>query len=170
GGRVAEQLVYGKDHLNSGAAGDINQATSLAKSMVTEWGMSEKLGPLLYSSNSQEVFLGQAYSQSQVMSEATSKLVDEEVRRLVTEGYDRAWEILSEHRESLEAVTQALMEYETLTGDETAAIMRGEKIERPEDTDIPKGPIGSAVPTAGVPTRPRDEPDSGTGGMEPQPT
>ncbi|MEO1207599.1 MAG: ATP-dependent zinc metalloprotease FtsH [Pseudomonadota bacterium] len=170
GGRVAEQLVYGKDHLNSGAAGDINQATSLAKSMVTEWGMSEKLGPLLYSTNSQEVFLGQAYSQSQMMSEATSKLVDEEVRRFVTAGYDRAWEILSENREQLEAVTQALMEYETLTGEETAAIMRGEKINRPDENDTPTGPVGSAVPTAGVPSRPRDEPDAGTGGMEPQPT
>ncbi len=169
GGRVAEQLIYGKDHLNTGAASDIQQATSIAKRMVTEWGMSEKLGPLLYSENQQEVFLGHAVTQRQNMSEATARLIDEEVRHIVNAGYDKAWEVLSAHRDELERVTQALMEYETISGAETQAAMRGEKIVRPDDEDAPKGPVGSAVPSAGQVRKPRgDAPD--TGGMEPQPT
>ncbi|MEL6873473.1 MAG: ATP-dependent zinc metalloprotease FtsH, partial [Pseudomonadota bacterium] len=112
GGRVAEQVIYGKEHLNTGAASDIQQATNIAKRMVTEWGMSEKLGPLLYSENQQEVFLGHSVTQQQNMSEETARLIDEEVRRFVTEGYDRAWDVISNNRDKLEAITQALMEYE----------------------------------------------------------
>ncbi len=168
GGRVAEQLVYGKDHLNTGASSDITQATNIARRMVTEWGMSEKLGPLLYNENQQEVFLGHAITQHQNMSEETAKLIDEEVRRIVVTGYDTAWEVLTKHRQDLEAITQALMEYETISGEECQAIMRGEKIVRPSDDDETKGPIGSAVPVAGrAPKPPRGEPDSG---LEPQPT
>ena len=167
GGRVAEQLVYGKDHLNTGAASDIQQATTMARRMVTEWGMSEKLGPLLYSENQQEVFLGHAITQRQNMSQETAKLIDEEIRRLVNQGYDKAWEVLSTNRDKLEAVTQALMEYETISGEETAAVMRGEKIMRKDDDDATRGPLGSAVPTAGRP-RPREEP--GPGSLEPQPS
>jgi cell division protease FtsH len=169
GGRVAEQLVYGKDHLNTGASSDITQATNIARRMVTEWGMSEKLGPLLYNENQQEVFLGHSVTQTQNMSEETAKLIDEEVRRIVMQGYDTAWEVLTKHRHDLEAITQALMEYETISGDECQALMRGEKIVRPSDDDETKGPIGSAVPVAGrAPKPPREEPDAG--GMEPQPT
>jgi cell division protease FtsH len=167
GGRVAEQLIYGKDHLNSGASGDITQATSLARRMVTEWGMSEKLGPLLYNENQQEVFLGHSVTQRQNMSEETAKLIDEEIRRIVTAGEKKAWDVLGPNRDKLEAVTQALMEYETISGDECMIVMRGEKIIRKADDDAGKGPIGSAVPTAGAP-RPNREP--GTGGLEPQPT
>jgi cell division protease FtsH len=166
GGRVAEQLVYGKDHLNSGASGDISQATSLARRMVTEWGMSEKLGPLLYNENQQEVFLGHAVTQRQNMSQETARVIDEEIRRIVTAGEQKAWEVLSAHRDQLEAVTQALMEYETISGDECQTVMRGEKISRKDDDDSTRGPIGSAVPTAGRP-RPREEP--GPGALEPQP-
>ncbi|MFV0369765.1 MAG: ATP-dependent zinc metalloprotease FtsH [Hyphomicrobiaceae bacterium] len=169
GGRVAEQLVYGKEHLNTGASSDITQATNIARKMVTEWGMSEKLGPLLYNENQQEVFLGHAIAQQQNMSEETARLIDEEVRRIVMTGYNTAWEVLSEHRDGLEAITQALMEYETITGAECETLMRGEKIVRPSDDDETKGPIGSAVPVAGrAPKPPREEPDPG--GMEPQPT
>jgi cell division protease FtsH len=166
GGRVAEQIIYGKEHLNTGASSDITQATSIARRMVTEWGMSEKLGPLIYNENQQEVFLGHAITQRQNMSEDTAKLIDEEVRRIVTTGEKKAWEVLTAHRTELEAITQALMEYETISGDEVQALMRGEKIIRRSDDDSSKGPIGSAVPSAGRP-KPRGEPD--TGGMEPQP-
>jgi cell division protease FtsH len=169
GGRVAEQLIYGKEHLNTGASSDISQATGIARRMVTEWGMSEKLGPLLYNENQQEVFLGQALTQRQNMSEETAKMVDEEIRRIVKHGYDRAWEILSEHRKELEGITQALMEFETISGAECEAIMRGEQIVRKSDDEQPKGPIGSAVPATGRPVRPRDEPDAGSG-LEPQPS
>ena len=103
GGRVAEQLVYGEDHLNTGASSDILQATELARRMVTEWGMSEKLGPLRYNENQQEVFLGHAITQRQNMSEDTARLIDEEVRRIVTAGEKKAREVLSANRDKLEA-------------------------------------------------------------------
>src|SRR5918999_3939205 len=166
GGRVAEQLIYGMDHLNTGASSDIMQATELARRMVTEWGMSEKLGPLRYNENQQEVFLGHAITQRQNMSEDTARLIDQEIRRIVTEGEDTAWEILSAHRKELEAVTQALMEYETISGEECQGLMRGDKIIRREDVEEIKGPVGSAVPAAGKARPPREEPDSG---MAPQP-
>ncbi|HRD76163.1 MAG TPA: ATP-dependent zinc metalloprotease FtsH, partial [Hyphomicrobiaceae bacterium] len=114
GGRVAEQLIYGEDHLNTGASNDIMQATDLAKRMVTEWGMSEKLGPLRYTDNQQEVFLGHAITQRQNMSEETAKVIDEEVRRIVGVGYQTARELIYTHKDKLEAITRALMEHETL--------------------------------------------------------
>ena len=135
--------------------------------MVTRSGMSEKLGPLLYSENQQEVFLGHSVAQSQNMSEDTARLIDEEIRRIVTAGEKKAWDVLTAHKKDLEAITQALMEYETISGDEVLTLMRGEKIERKSDDEGTKGPIGSAVPTAGRPSRPREEPDAG--GMEPAP-
>ncbi|RTL60570.1 MAG: ATP-dependent metallopeptidase FtsH/Yme1/Tma family protein [Hyphomicrobiales bacterium] len=167
GGRVAEQLVYGKNHLNSGATGDIQMATGLARAMITEWGMSEKLGAVRYNENQQEVFLGHSIARSQNMSEATAQLIDEEVRRIVQQGYDKAWEVLTAHREQLEAMAQALMEYETISGDECEALMRGEKIVRKIDDEETRGPAGPAVPLAGKMRPPRSEP--GTGGLEPQP-
>jgi cell division protease FtsH len=167
GGRVAEQSIYGKEHLNTGASSDIMQATDLARRMVTEWGMSEKLGPLRYNENQQEVFLGHAITQRQHMSEDTARLIDEEIRRIVTEGEKKAREIIAAHAKELEAITQALMEFETISGEECQAVMRGEKIIRRQDDEDTKGPLGSAVPTAGKIRPPREEP--GAGGMEPQP-
>ncbi len=168
GGRVAEQLVYGKDHLNTGASSDITQATSLARSMVTEWGMSERLGPLRYTDNQQEVFLGHAITQRQNMSEETARLIDEEIRKIVNAGQAKAWEVLGAHRNELEAITQALMEFETISGEECMIVMRGDKIVRKSDDEETKGPMGSAVPVAGKQRPPREEPDAG-GGLEPQP-
>jgi cell division protease FtsH len=169
GGRVAEQLIYGMDHLNTGAASDIMQATDLARRMVTEWGMSDRLGPLRYNENQQEVFLGHAITQRQNMSEDTAKLIDEEIRRIVTEGETTARGVVSSHRRELEAITQALMEYETISGQEVNSLIRGEKIVRRPDDEGPKDTAGSSstVPTTGGRLRPRGEP--GPGGMEPQP-
>jgi cell division protease FtsH len=167
GGRVAEQLIYGEDHLNTGASSDIMQATDLARRMVTEWGMSDKLGPLRYNDNQQEVFLGHAITQRQNMSEETAKLIDEEVRRIVTSGEKQARSALTANRDKLEAITQALMEYETINGDEVHAVMRGEKIVRAVDDEETKGPAGPAVPNVGKIRPPRSEP--GTGGLEPYP-
>ncbi|MGL4395084.1 MAG: ATP-dependent zinc metalloprotease FtsH [Hyphomicrobium sp.] len=166
GGRVAEQIIYGREHLNTGASSDITQATGIARRMVTEWGMSEKLGPLLYNENQQEVFLGHSVTQRQNMSEETARLIDEEVRRIVTTGEQKAWEVLTAHKAALEAMAVTLMDIETISGDEAAQIMRGEKVIRRNDDDGSRGPAGSAVPTAGRPSRPRGEP---SGGMEPQP-
>jgi cell division protease FtsH len=167
GGRIAEQLVYGEDHLNTGAASDIMQATELARRMVTEWGMSERLGPLRYNENQQEVFLGHAITQRQNMSEETAKLIDEEIRRIVTDGEKKAREVLFANRDKLEAISHALMEYETLAGEEVNALMRGEKIVRAAEDEETKGPAGPAVPAAGKMRPPRPEP--GAGGLEPQP-
>jgi cell division protease FtsH len=166
GGRVAEQIVYGKEHLNTGAASDIMQATELARRMVTEWGMSDKLGPLRYNENQQEVFLGHAITQRQNMSEETAKLIDEEIRRIVVAGEKKAWEVLGPSRDKLEAVTRALMEYETISGEECQAVMAGKEIVRQSDDESTKGPMGSAVPVAGKSRPPREEPDPG---MEPHP-
>jgi cell division protease FtsH len=167
GGRVAEQLIYGEDHLNTGASSDIMQATDLARRMVTEWGMSDKLGPLRYNDNQQEVFLGHAITQRQNMSEETAKMIDEEVRRIVTSGEKVARSTLTSNRDKLEAITQALMEYETITGEEVHTVMRGEKIVRAVDDEETKGPAGPAVPNVGKVRPPRSEP--GTGGLEPYP-
>ncbi|MBU2533923.1 MAG: ATP-dependent zinc metalloprotease FtsH, partial [Alphaproteobacteria bacterium] len=113
GGRVAEQIVYGKEHLNTGASSDIQQATGIARSMVTEWGMSEILGPLHYSENQQEVFLGHSIGHQKNISDDTARLIDEEVRRIVTDGQKRAWDVLSANVDKLNRVADALMEFET---------------------------------------------------------
>jgi cell division protease FtsH len=162
GGRVAEQIIYGKEHLNTGASSDIKMATSIAKGMVTEWGMSDKLGPLLYSEGQRDIFSGQA----QIMGDDTARQINDEIRRFVTEGQAKAWEVLTAHRAELESVTRALMEYETITGEEVRNLLNGIPISR-IDPDDSKGPTGSAVPTAGPTRSPREE--TGGGGLEPQP-
>jgi cell division protease FtsH len=164
GGRVAEQLIYGEDHLNTGASNDILQATNLAKSMVTEWGMSEKLGPLRYSENQQEVFLGHSVTQTKNMSEETAKTIDAEVRRIVTDGYTKARELIYSNRDKLERITDALMEFETISGEECKIVMDGGKITRKTDDDDARGSAGPTVPATGQ-ARPRDEP----GGAAPLP-
>ncbi|MBI3439165.1 MAG: ATP-dependent metallopeptidase FtsH/Yme1/Tma family protein [Proteobacteria bacterium] len=146
GGRVAEQLVYGDEHLNTGASNDIMQATDIARRMVTEWGMSEVLGPLRYAANEQEVFLGHSVTQRQNMSGETAKLVDQEVRRIVTEGEQRARQVLNEHLDDLKKLSEALVEYETLSGDEVTIVLRGEKLNRPEDQPKTPSPPTPALP------------------------
>jgi len=130
GGRVAEELKFGQDKVTSGASSDIAAATKLARAMVTEWGMSELLGPVLYAENSEEVFLGKSVTQSKNVSEETARLVDSEVKRLVCEAYGEAKNILQEKRQDWENLSEALIEYETLTGDEIQAVLRGEKINK----------------------------------------
>jgi cell division protease FtsH len=168
GGRVAEQLIYGDDHLNTGASNDIQQATGLARRMVTEWGMSDKLGPLRYSQNEEEVFLGHSVTRQQNMSEDTARMIDEEVKRLVTWGYDKAREVLTAQRDELERVTDALMEYETLSGDEVKSVMKGGRIDRPDaqdDTPSASGTSISAIPKIGK----RKSGGGSVGDAEPQP-
>ena len=149
GGRIAEQLIYGESHLNSGAADDIRQATGMARRMVTEFGMSERLGPLRYSENEEEVFLGHSVTQRKNVSDDTAKLIDEEVRRIVEEGEAKARDILSKNIDGLHIVAKALLEYETLSGDEVQALLRGEKIRQTAgDAGTPKP--RSSVPTAGA--------------------
>ena len=136
GGRVAEELKFGYSAVTSGASSDIAAATNLARSMVTEWGMSDILGPVLYSENSGEVFLGRSVTQNKNMSEDTAKLVDAEIKRLVTEGHENATKILREKAADWETLAQALMEYETLTGDEIKAVLAGDKIDKNKEVPV----------------------------------
>ena len=137
GGRVSEELKFGYDKVTSGASSDIAAATNLARAMVTEWGMSNALGPVMYAENSNEVFLGRSVTQNQNMSEETARLVDSEIKRLVTDAHAEAEKILKENDNELEILAQALMEYETLTGEEIKEVLTGKKINRAEQTPVP---------------------------------
>ncbi len=137
GGRVSEELKFGYDKVTSGASSDIAAATNLARAMVTEWGMSDALGPVMYAENSNEVFLGRSVTQNQNMSEETARLVDSEIKRLVTDAHAEAEKILKENDNELETLAQALMEYETLTGEEIKEVLAGKKINRAEQTPVP---------------------------------
>ena len=150
GGRVAEERVYGKDSVTTGAGNDIQQATSMARKMVTEWGMSDVLGPLRYEDNQEEIFLGHSVARSQTMSDATAKLIDEEIRGIIEAAEQTAHAILEEHEDDLHAIAKALLEYETLSGDDVDAVLRGETLVRPSDTEPPSaGGKKSSVPTSG---------------------
>jgi len=131
GGRVAEELIFGKDNITSGAGGgsgsDINQATKIAKAMVTKYGMSEELGPMEYGENEEEIFLGRSVARQQNMSEEMTRKVDIEVRKLIDEGYDKAKKILTEKLEDLHKLAKALLLYETLTGDEIEDLINKNK-------------------------------------------
>jgi cell division protease FtsH len=129
GGRVAEEIVF--QQKTTGAGNDIERATELARSMVTEWGMSDEFGPLNFSSGKQEVFLGRDFSQGNQHSEDTAQRIDAEIRRIVTQQYERAVAILTEHRKELEQIAEALLEYETLDGDDIDTLLRGGKLQRP---------------------------------------
>ena len=125
GGRIAEEMIFGKDKITNGAASDIQMVTNLARKMVTEWGMSEKLGRLRYNNDSEEVFLGHSVAQSKNLSDATAKLIDEEIRGFVDEAETNCKKILKENIEELHTVAKGLLEYETLSGDEIKDILKG---------------------------------------------
>jgi cell division protease FtsH len=165
GGRVAEELVFGKEKVTSGAASDIEQATKLARMMVTRWGLSDQLGTVAYGENQEEVFLGYSVSRQQTISEATVQKIDAEIRRFVEDGYQLAKNIVTERRAELDVLAKGLLEYETLTGDEIKDLLAGKPPVREGITE-PAAPRTSAVPPAGKP-RPRPEPE--TGPLEPQP-
>ncbi|MDF2233554.1 ATP-dependent zinc metalloprotease FtsH [Albimonas sp. CAU 1670] len=165
GGKVAEELIFGPDKVTSGASSDIQQVTKIARAMVTQFGMSEKLGNIDYA-NEQQSFLGAGQGPSSASPE-TQRVIDAEVRRLVDEGYETAKRILTERAEDLERLAQGLLEYETLTGEEIGKVIRGEALDR--SSDEPPAPTpgeGSgiaSIPKAGK-RRPGDD-----GGMAPQP-
>jgi len=161
GGRVAEELVFGYDKVSSGASGDITQATRTARAMVTKWGMSDKLGPLEYGENQEEVFLGHSVARNQNISEETARLIDEEVRHIVDTAYKKANQILTDFRDELDKLGNALLEYETLSGDEIKDLLAGKDLHRDHGSDdnAPDQPTGS-VPTAG--DKPKGDGNIGT--------
>jgi cell division protease FtsH len=165
GGRIAEELIFGPDNVTTGASNDIQQATNLARRMVTEWGMSEKLGPLKYSDNEEEVFLGHSVTQRKNVSDATAKLIDEEIRRIIDAGESTARRILTERLADLHTISEALLEYETLSGEEVKALLRGEPI-RVGGPDVTPPRARSSVPTSGTA---RDDKSRPPTTLEPEP-
>jgi len=163
GGRVAEEMIFGKDKVTSGAQSDIEQATRLARMMVTRWGFSPELGTVAYGENQDEVFLGMSVARQQNVSEATAQKIDMEIRRLVETGYSDATRILTEKRADLETLAKGLLEFETLSGDEINDLMNGKRPVR-ESVIEPATPRSSAVPSAGKGRPPR--PDAP---LDPQP-
>jgi cell division protease FtsH len=160
GGRVAEELRFGADNVTAGAASDIQQATRLARAMVTRWGLSDEIGPIDYAEDQGEVFLGSQLVKSSHVSEETSKKIEEEVRKLVVGGMTEARRILNERYDDWKALAEGLLEYETLTGEEISNLIKGKPPERPDGDS--KGPT-SAVPVV------RKKPKSEGLGPEPEP-
>jgi cell division protease FtsH len=170
GGRLAEEIIFGADNVTTGASSDIQQATATARRMVTEFGMSEKLGRVRYGDNEQELFLGHSVTQTRGVSEATAQLIDSEVRRLIEEAETSARTILIDHIDDLHRISQALLEYETLSGDEIRGLLRGEPIVRRDPDDTPATP--PATPPRAAPGRRASVPSAGRPGpasLEPEP-
>ena len=167
GGKVAEELIFGKENVTSGAASDIQQVSRIARAMVTQFGFSDQLGNIDYA-NEQQSYLGN-YQGGSNASPETQEKIDEEVRRIVDEGYKTAKQILTEYAGELEYLAQGLLEYETLTGKEITRVMRGEGPGRDEDDTTSSGGVSSV---ASIPrTKPRRSPDApDDGGLEPNPS
>ena len=152
GGRVAEEVIFGFEKVSSGASGDIQQATKLARAMVLRWGMSEALGPLEYEEEQGGGYLGYSQSVRHSMSNETALLIDAEIKRLVDGGLNRAREVIKGNTEQLHLIAKALLEFETLTGEEIRQLIDNGKIDRPEKPiglTVPASVKGSAIPKAG---------------------
>jgi cell division protease FtsH len=165
GGRAAEELVFGKDKVTTGAASDIQTATSLARRYVTQWGLSEAIGPILVGDNEQELFLGREIQHRREVSEQTAQIVDTEVKRIIERAYERAKAVLKEHMDLLHAVAQALLDRETLSREEVDALARGEQLP-------PRAPAPPVKPAPQPPHTPALEPKRNPpllGGPEPSP-
>ncbi|MEL0125102.1 MAG: AAA family ATPase, partial [Alphaproteobacteria bacterium] len=146
GGRVAEELIFGKSNITSGASNDILQATQKARSMVVEWGMSEKLGPLRYSENEEDVFLGRSVTQRKSMSDETAKLIDQEIRGLIDEAEGHARKILKKYIKHLHSLAKALIEFETLSCDDVDELIKKGKIKSSKLDDIDSNNKKTSIP------------------------
>ncbi len=169
GGRVAEEIKFGKENITSGAASDIEQATKLARAMITQWGFSDELGQVAYGENQQEVFLGHSVAQQKNVSEATAQTIDSEIRRIIDMAYNTATKILKKKKKDWETLSQGLLEYETLSGTEIADLLKGKPPNRDDDADRPPK-RGSAVPTTGSSKSGNKGEEPDVGDLEPQPT
>ena len=167
GGRAAEEIIFGPDKVSNGAAGDIKMATDQARRMITEWGMSDKLGMIAYGDNSQEVFLGHSVTQNKNVSEATAREIDGEIKDIIDRAYAKARRILTENVEELHRLARGLLEHETLSGDEIRTVLRGEAVIRKVVDDPAPESRRASVPTTGRPATPT--PPAGGLGPAPQP-
>jgi cell division protease FtsH len=166
GGRVAEELVFGEENVTSGAQSDIEQATKLARAMVTRWGYSKELGTVAYGDNQEEIFLGHSVTRNQNVSESTSQKIDAEIRKLVESGHALATRILKGKLKELEMLANGLLEFETLTGDEIRDLLTGKRPNRDASTPASSSEATSSVPATGKAGGRRK---SSSGDMEPQP-
>ena len=150
GGRVAEEMTLGKEGITTGASNDIQRATEIARNMVTKWGLSDAMGPLMYDEGGEEVFLGRTAAQpSKAMSDETALAIDKEVRAIIDECYEKARDLLEEHRSKMDMMAEALMQYETIDSEQIDAIMEGRKPNPPSDwsdgpSDSPSDPEASS--------------------------
>ena len=167
GGRIAEDLIFGADKITTGASSDIRMVTDMARRMVTEWGMSEKLGFLAYSGDEQEVFLGRSVTQSKNVSDKTADIIDAEIRRIVDNAYTEADRILKENHVELERLAQGLLEYETLNGEEIKIIVEGGSLSRTEANDDTPSTPRQKRPRSGLPTGGRSRKHDDSPGTEP---
>jgi cell division protease FtsH len=141
GGRVAEELIYGKDNVTTGASNDIERASAIARNMVTKWGLSDSMGPLAYGENEDEVFLGRSVTQHKHISDETHRQLDKEVRSIIDDAYETARHILDSNRDKLELMAEALMRYETIDAKQISQIMEGHEPDPPEGwNDTPPPP------------------------------
>ncbi len=168
GGRVAEEIVFGKENATSGAASDIQQVSKIARAMVTQFGFAEELGYVDYA-NEQQSYLG-AYGGGTAHSEEMQKRIDGKVKEIIDEGYETAKRILTEKRDDLERLAQGLLEYETLTGNEITKVIAGEPLNRGDDNDDSPSAGNTPSITAIPKTKPRAKPSGDDGGMEPEPS
>ncbi len=157
GGRVAEELIFGVDHVTTGAANDIERVTELARNMVTKWGLSERLGPLAYGEDEGEVFLGRSVTQQKTVSDETAHAIDEEIRRIVDRNYQRSKDLLEANLETLHSMAEALMMYETIDAEQIEDIMHGQPPRPPKDWND----VGRPRP----PKAPRRDHDSQAGSI-----
>jgi cell division protease FtsH len=158
GGRIAEELIFGPDRVTTGASNDIERATDIARNMVTKWGLSERLGPLAYSEDEGEVFLGRSVTQHKHMSDDTAHAIDEEIRAVIERNYQRAEKLLDDNMEKLHLMAEALVKYETIDEKQIDDIMAGKTPRPPEDWTDQVPPQGGGV---GV------EPQGGSDGKKP---
>ena len=158
GGRAAEEIIFGPDKVSNGASGDIKMATDQTRRMVTEWGMSDKLGMIAYGDNSQEVFLGHSVTQNKNVSEATAREIDAEIKSIIDRAYNKARSLLTENIEELHRLARGLLEHETLSGDEIRTVLRGEPVIRKVVDEPAPESRRASVPTGG---RPAPQPPGG---------
>jgi cell division protease FtsH len=149
GGRIAEELVFGREFVTTGASNDIERATEIARNMVTKWGLSDRLGPLTYTEDDGEIFLGRSVTRHKQVSDVTAHAIDEEIRGLVDSCYDQAKQVLTENEDKLHVMAAALMKFETIDETQIKDIMSGREPRPPEGWDEPgEGEIGKVEPTA----------------------
>lgn len=157
GGRLAEELIYGAEKVSTGASNDIERATDIARKMVTQWGMSERLGPMLYAEEDGEVFLGRSMAKAKHMSDDTARIIDAEVKQVIDRNYDRAKQILLDNMDVLHSMKDALMKYETIDAKQIDDLMARREVRAPSNWHDEHGDTPQGGSTVSAEAKPADE-------------